>query len=455
MKRENGMASVISGLRGSSSAKAGVIGLLVLILLIPVGMIRGVINDRHVNSQHSRQEIMRAWGEQQMIGGPILVVPYKLVSVTQYGERLASDGRAYFLPRDLFIDVELVPEIRYRGIHKVPVYTAHARLAGSFDAPTIQGLGVDAAEVDWSRAFLALSITDARPIKNAPEVEINGRRSRFESGGSEIPGIPPQITAPIGELIDDSTRDTDLRFSIELDISGTDRFKVLPFGDETRVNMQSAWPSPSFVGGYLPESREISDEGFSASWRVSSLGRTYPSRWTSANAGVVSSEASAFGVDLFVPIGLYQLTTRATKYTVMFVGLTFVAYFLFEVIAGLRLHPLQYLLVGLANTLFYLLLLSLAEHTGFGLAYLLSALASAGLITGYSLSVLGSRARALLMMLILGILYGVLYLTLRAENYAMLAGSIGLWITLGLIMYLTRRIDWFGQDKGPATGSPI
>ncbi len=209
--------------------------------------------------------------------------------------------------------------------------------------------------------------------------------------------------------------------------------------------MRSPWPSPGFIGSYLPETREISDKGFTASWRISSLGRSYPSRWTSTETHLANAEQSAFGVNLFVPIGLYQLTTRATKYAILFIGLTFVGYFLFEVMAGLRLHPLQYLLVGFANTLFYLLLLSLAEHIGFGLAYLTSTLASAGLITGYSISVLGTRTRALLMMAILAILYSFLYLILSAESYAMLAGSIGLWATLGLIMYLTRRINWFDQ----------
>lgn len=447
------MASAISVLRESSSVKVGVVGFLILILLIPLAMIRGVVNDRHVNSQHSSQEIMRAWGERQTIGGPILVLPYKQRRVIQYEQHLTSDGDAFFLPQELLIDAELVPEIRYRGSHEVPVYTAHTRITGSFGVPDLSNLGIDDATIDWTRAYLALSITDARPIRNAPEVEVNGKRSRFQSGGSQVSGIAPQITAPVGDFMTESARGVELSFTIELEISGTDRFKVLPFGDETSVTIRSEWPSPSFVGGYLPESRAVNDQGFTASWRVSSLGRPYPSRWTSKDAGVVSSEASAFGVDLFVPIGIYQLTTRATKYAILFIGLTFVAYFMFEVIAGLRLHPLQYLLVGLANTLFYLLLLSLAEHTGFGIAYLLSTLASAGLITGYSLSVLGTRKRAGLMMLILAILYGVLYLTLRAESYAMLAGSVGLWITLSLIMYLTRKIDWFRQGRGSATGS--
>lgn len=445
MKREKGMQATINRLRSSSSAKVGVIGLLVLVLLIPVAMIRGVIEDRDAISEQSRQEIMRSWGRQQIVGGPVLVLPYKLVRVTQYGEKLVDEATAFLLPRDLSIDTDLSPEIRYRGIHKVPVYTARLRMTGSFDPPDISGLGIDNAEVDWDRAHIALSISDARVIKNAPEADINGTRSKFQSRGTQIAGLAPQITAPIGNYFEDSAGDEAIRFLIDLDISGTDRLQFMPFGDRTEVSMRSPWPSPGFIGSYLPEIREISDKGFTASWRISSLGRSYPSRWTSTETHLANAEQSAFGVNLFVPIGLYQLTTRATKYAILFIGLTFVGYFLFEVMAGLRLHPLQYLLVGFANTLFYLLLLSLAEHIGFGLAYLTSTLASAGLITGYSISVLGTRTRALLMMAILAILYSFLYLILSAESYAMLAGSIGLWATLGLIMYLTRRINWFDQ----------
>lgn len=447
------MAMAIGDLHKSSLARVAVIGLLVLTLLIPLAMIRGVIGDRLANSEYSRREIMRAWGERQTIGGPILVLPYKRVHISRHGERTFTFGDAYFLPQELSIDAELVPEIRYRGLHEVPVYTAHTRISGSFAVPNTGNLGIDDAVIDWGRAYVALSITDARPIKNAPEVDWNGKRLRFESGGGQVSGIAPQITAPVGESLHEAAPDTDLAFAIDLDISGTDSFNVLPFGDKTSVVIRSHWPSPSFVGGYLPETRRINEQGFTATWRVSSLGRTFPSRWTSGDPGLGASDASAFGVDLFVPIGIYQLTTRATKYAVLFIGLTFVAYFMFEVVAGLRLHPLQYLLVGLANTLFYLLLLSLAEHTGFGIAYLVSVLASAGLITGYSLSILGTRKRAGLMMLVLGMLYGMLYMTLHAENYAMLAGSIALWVTLGLIMYLTRQIDWFSQRDSPARGS--
>jgi len=155
---------------------------------------------------------------------------------------------------------------------------------------------------------------------------------------------------------------------------------------------------------------------------------------------------SAFGVDLYMPISVYRLTLRAAKYGILFIGLTFVGYFMFEIMAGLRLHPLQYLMIGLANVLFYLLLVSFAEHLGFGFAYVLSALASSGLVVGYSRSVLGDRGRAMVIAVILAVLYSFLYMTLKAENYALLAGSIGLWATLALIMYLTRRIDWYSNS---------
>jgi inner membrane protein len=188
---------------------------------------------------------------------------------------------------------------------------------------------------------------------------------------------------------------------------------------------------------------DITESGFTAEWRTTSLGRTLPAMWLEGNLQPGKVESAVLGIDLFVPIDVYRLTDRATKYAVMFIGLTFVAYFLFEVLGGLKLHPLQYLLVGFGNAIFYLLLLSLAEHVGFGASYLLSAAASAGLITGYSLSILGSRKSAARMLGILSLLYGLLYLTLQAETYAMLAGAIGLWCSLALIMYLTRRIDWY------------
>lgn len=210
--------------------------------------------------------------------------------------------------------------------------------------------------------------------------------------------------------------------------------------------MSANWGAPSFIGRQLPSSREIRDESFEASWHSTRLGRKLPAAWTSAQDPQYFAAENAFGARFIEAVGRYQVIERSTKYAVLIVGLTFVAYFLMEVVARLRLHPLQYLLVGLANTLFYLLLLSLSEHLGFAVAYSVSAGASTALIAGYSSAILISRSRAILMVAVLTALYAFLYMTLKAESFALLAGSIGLWIALAAVMYLTRGIDWYADD---------
>ena len=448
------MRTFFGNLPRSASLKVGIIAALILGLLIPVSMIQGVIWDRDATSNLSRTDIMQSWGGEQTIAGPILIVPYEVVSVTQYGERVVDEGRAYVLPDKLELDASLAPDIRYRGLHKVPVYTADIRLSGTFNLPISGELDIETAYLDWQHATVALGISDARAVTSAPVLSMGGVKSKFESAAVQIAALPPQIIAPVGGALTKRSDDGPVEFEIALNINGTKSLKVLPLGDTSTISMNSSWPSPSFVGSYLPQSREISDGGFTAEWRISSIGRQLPSRWIEGSLQVPALSNLAFGVDLFVPVGLYQKTLRTTKYAILFIGLTFVAYFLFEIVAGLHLHPLQYLMVGLANTLFYLLLLSLAEHMGFGWAYLLSSLGSSGLIVGYSRAVLGDRRRAMTISGVLFCLYGFLYMTVQAENYAMLSGAVGLWIALSIVMYLTRRVNWYG-DATTATDKVI
>lgn len=211
--------------------------------------------------------------------------------------------------------------------------------------------------------------------------------------------------------------------------------------------MSANWGAPSFIGRQLPAIREIHDDGFEASWHSTRIGRKLPVVWTTAQDPQAFAAQSAFGARFIQTVGLYQLIERSTKYAVLIVGLTFVTYFLMEVVASLKLHPLQYLLVGLANTLFFLLLLSLSEHIGFDVAYLLSAAASTSLIAGYSAAILLRGIRVIAVVAVLAALYAFLYMTLKAESFALLAGSIGLWIALAAIMYLTRRINWYADDE--------
>ncbi len=440
------MQDLINRFRQSASVKIFTIGFLILVLLIPLGMVRDTINERQHISQSASMEIYRTWGESQLVAGPVLILPYDHVHVKASGERFVRRSEMYVLPETLSIESQVETEIRYRGIHKVPVYTAGLKLTGRFSPIDIAELGIDATSIYWADAVLAIGISDGRAIAEMPAARINGKPAAFRPGGQRVTAAPPQIVTSVGGHLA-AAANPSLSFDVSLRLKGSESLRFIPVGDTTSVSVTSDWANPSFSGNYLPVERSINETGFSASWQVSSIGRALPSRWSAANGNQPNMAPSAFGVDLYMPVSVYRLTFRATKYGVLFIVLTFVTYFLFETVSGLRLHPLQYLLVGSANTVFFLLLISLAEHTGFGLAYLASAFASSGLIVAYSHSVLGERRRAAIIGAVLTVLYVFLYMTLKAETYALLAGSLGVWTALALVMYLTRRIDWYGVAK--------
>jgi len=445
------MQNLISRLPQSASIKVFAIGFLTLILLIPLSMIESVIYEREQMGQVAKADIQRTWGNTQLVAGPVLVVPYDSMHINSRGEEFASRHHLYVLPQNLNIDGNVDPEVRYRGMHTVPVYSAQLKLRGMFSSSWLEEMNIAPKQVDWKGVFVALGVSDARAITEIPSFGLPDDAIRFVPGGNQVSGFPSQVVAPIGRSVNAEKIRLEMPFEIDLKLNGSESLQFLPAGDTTNVSLRSSWQSPSFSGNYLPENREINADGFSAGWRVSSIGRALPSRWTDTSGSGGTAHESSFGVDLYMPISVYRLTERATKYGVLFIGLTFVTYFLFEVVAGMRLHPLQYLLVGFANSLFYLLLLSLAEHIGFGLAYLLSSGASCALIIGYSWSVLGNKRSAIIMTGILLLLYSFLYMTLKAESYAMLAGAIGLWVSLGATMYLTRGIDWYGRASEEPT----
>lgn len=441
------MTNFSMDIRNSVTTKAVIIGVLTLVLLIPVAMVNDTIQDRARTALEAEGNIMQSWGGHQMVSGPILVIPYEVNRVRRSGELVLESGQVHLLPATLAIDARLQTEVRHRGLYEVPVYTANTSMTANFEAPDMAGLGIADALVHWDRAFIALSLTDPRATRKAPTLSWGDKTARFESGGTRIRQLPKQLVADLDHFREPIHRDQPLTVQIAFDVSGTRTFNIQGLGDETTVSMHADWPDPSFKGNYLPERYDISDEGFTATWRATGLGRSLPARWLDGELSAEATQGSTLGVELFEPVGLYTLADRATKYGILFIGLSFVAYFLFEVLGGLRVHPLQYLLVGFANAVFYLLLVSLAEHLGFASAYLLSVAASVGMITGYSHVVLKSRSRALVMAGILVALYVFLYLTLNAETYALLAGSIGLWVVLAAIMYLTRRIDWYAVGR--------
>jgi inner membrane protein len=240
-----------------------------------------------------------------------------------------------------------------------------------------------------------------------------------------------------------------LAFSLDVRFGGSSSLRFLPLGGVTRATMKSNWASPSFGGANLPEQRTVTADGFNASWRVLDIGRSFGSSWKRSNGVPASVDATSFGASLITPIGVHAASLRSVKYGVLLIGLTFAAYFLFELFAALRLHALQYLLIGMANCVFYLLLLALAEQVGFALAYVASAVASTTLISTYSAAVLRSMRRAVPIGALLGTMYAYLYVTLRAEDYALLFGAVGTFAALATFMHVTRRVEWHRLSFGP------
>jgi inner membrane protein len=430
------------------TAKVVFIGLLILVLLVPLGMIEGLVNERSQLYETARRDIGQSWGQAQIVGGPIVVVPF---SYTRYvnGQAVTVQDELYVLPERLEISGRADAEERRRGIYRVPVYTTRLRVTGRF-APVAFGTDYQDLVVRWAQAAIALPIGDARSVREAIVLASGNGTTAFEAGGTRVPGFGPVLVAPYAALGQPPlTAPQD--FSFDLVLAGTGALQFLPLGDETRVAVTSNWPSPSFGGAFLPSARTVDDRGFTADWLVLDFGRGYPSMWQRTDTPPPLIDASTFGVELITPIGIHEAAMRATKYGVLILSFTFVAYFLFELFAGLRLHALQYLLIGLANCVFYLLLLALAEHIGFAPAYVASAAASTALIMSYSGAVLRSVRRAVPIGGLLTALYGYVYVTLKAEDYALLFGALGVFSMLAAFMYLTRHVDWFDVTFGKKT----
>lgn len=446
---------MLGQLRNSVTTKVLFIALLVLLLLIPMGMIRDVIAERQGLYNVAQYSVMESWGRPQTLAAPILTVPFDKVVVTHLaveGEaprtvrRVVGTREIHILPTQVHLVGTLETETRYRGIHEVPVYVADFAVSGRFDELGLAELDLGEGDLRWGDAFLALPVSDARPIKSDLLLTLGEVSERFEPGGIRVEGFERQIVIPLKRFgfVDEATRTLeDFDFSYRLRLGGSDRIRFLPLGDSTTVDLRSSWRSPSFVGAHAPDQAEITEQGFEANWKVMHLGRGYPSRWFAGKLDMSMVSESEFGINLFQPMGTYQAATRAAKYAILFVGLSFTAFFLFEVLAALRLHPLQYLLVGFANCIFYLLLIALSEHIAFGWAYLISTLASVLAIGGYCSVALAGRGRAALMSVVLAATYGFLYLTLNQEDYAMLGGAVGLFGALVALMYVTRNIDWY------------
>ena len=440
-------------MRHSVMARLGVMGGLALVLMIPLLWVLSTVSERASRRDAAAKEISSTWGGWQVVGGPVIAVPYETTWTDGSGRVQRSLQHAFVLPRDLQFDARLNTETRKRGIFEVPVYRATVRVTGTFVRPSLDFLKPVPERIDWDRATLQIGVRDPRGIVRRSVVTWRGQQVPLGGGTLDVGLFQSGLSAAL-PLLADAPLNSELPFEFTLEFNGTRDFHVLPSAQETRVSLASGWAHPSFSGAPLPETRDITARGFTARWSVQDFGRPYPARWSTFDMNreqlASQAQASAFGVSLIQPVDIYQQAERAVKYAVLFIVLTFLLFFLWEVFSAALLHPMQYTFVGFAICLFYLLLLSISEHTGFDVAYTVSSTVTIVLIAGYAKAVLGGARPAASVFAALVTLYGFLYLLLRLEDYALLAGSIGLFLILSVVMFITRRMDWYEIKLGHA-----
>lgn len=423
----------------SPGLKFFVIGFLALLLLIPLMFVSSLRGERSATADLAAREIGNAWGREQVVGGPVLMVPY----LVPPKNAVSAPTRevAVFLPDDLQASSEAQTEIRRRSIFDVPVYRGKVGLNARFLPPDFKTITSEEVQPLWNEAVLAVGVADVRGLKNRATAQIrDGAAIEFE----------PTLGAGIrdGNGVHAALRGIDLTrplaVEVALDLNGSRSLSIVPLAKNSAIRMNSNWRHPSFSGAHLPDDRVIDANGFSASWRVSHLARNLPLAFTYDRRADVTFVAGAVGARFYQPVDLYQLVERAIKYGILFVGAVFLAVFGLELVARDNLHAVQYTLVGLALVLFYVLLLSLAEHLGFFTAYLTAAAATTALIALYIGLVLRSVTRGAVLGLILATGYGLVYALLKSEDFALLAGAIGAFVALATLMLGTARVNWSG-----------
>lgn len=438
------ITQVFSKINHSISAKLATIAFLVLLLLIPGSMIQSLIREREYMNQAASEEVRSLWADQQTINGPILSVPLTYKYRDNQGNIKQYSEYWHVLPEKLKIYGSIDPQSLRRGIYEIVVYESELNVEGHFelgDAPTDK----DLSEVRWEEAVLTLGISDLRGVKDELRVSINEQIFTCEPGTMIQELVPSGVTIPFPIYQEADPLD----FQFKLSLQGSKNLSFTPIGNTTEVRLGSSWTSPSFNGNFLPDSRELSADGFLANWKVLQLNRNFPSQWIGSKHHQ-AVQATAFGLDLILPLDDYQKSMRSAKYAAMTIALTFLIFFLIELLNKKRIHPFQYSLVGLALCLFYVLLVSISEHTTFNLAYGLSTLAITSMVTLYSLSIFKRPKTAILLSLVLLAVYGFVFITLQMTDFALVLGSVGLTITLATTMYYTRNINWYASKETAA-----
>ncbi|GHU87294.1 cell envelope integrity protein CreD [Spirochaetia bacterium] len=430
---------------------------LILLLLIPLNMIGGLVNERGRTAAGAESDIMEAWGKQLIEAGPVITIPgvktEEIHTKTEKeGEKIEIVKTPFTLivsPKKLDINAVFRTEVRKRGIFSVPLFSGTLALSGSFDPAMAVSELLSNEEIFLNQAELIIALSSQKGIRKINKSNWNDDELFFQPGnrghGLVSYGWDNKAGGGIYAALP-GFENKEAAFNVSIEIQGGQYIRVLPIGQDTHVGISSDWGSPSFQGAFLPGESNITDTDFSASWDISYLSRDIPLFWKEYN-NVNDYTGSLFGVNFFRTIDTYALNTRAVKYAILFLIVPFLTLFLLEIFTRKRIHPVPYLLSGFGNAVFYLLLLSLSEQIPFYTAYLIAALAVTVMMTLYSRSLLPSWNKSWYMGLVVTISYILLYAVLNAESYALLIGSVGAFVVIALVMFLTRKLDWYGQES--------
>ncbi|MFA6151576.1 MAG: cell envelope integrity protein CreD [Chitinophagaceae bacterium] len=420
--------------------KSLLIGFLTLIMLIPASFIKDLVWEREERQQQVIAEVSNKWALSQTVKGPILAIPY-WNNETQTDKSILRVKRTMFLmPEQLNIKGKLNPEVRHRSIYDVTLYRSNLNIDGSFKPLDVTALGIPVENIIVSEIKILVGMDDVRGIEQDIKMNLNGTAAIMDAG---IPANPHITKGLSKNVIWDLN--SNLTFSFNLQLKGSGDLQFIPVGKTTTVNITSPWLHPSFEGKFIPsESASIDQNGFNATWNVLQISSGIPSVLLDQN---INLNESAFGVKLIQPTDGYAKTQRSVKYALLFISLTFTIFFFIEVLQKKSIHPLQYLLVGLALCVFYTLLLSFTEYAGFNLSYFIASLATITLIGLYVWGIFKSGKIAISFTAAIAALYGYIFVLIQLEDFALLFGSIGLFILLAVIMYYSRKIDWYGTLK--------
>ncbi|NEN24991.1 cell envelope integrity protein CreD [Cryomorpha ignava] len=436
--------SIQNQVKNSPTFKVLAVLIITLILLIPAYKIESLISERQNLQTDVTNEISSKWGEKQTLSGPIVTVPYIEIENegTTYEKR--STKHIFILPEELNIDGEVLPNIKKRSIYKAFLYNSNISISGSFDFDKIKDLGISADQLQWSKSTISYGISDPRGISDIGRISWDNKALETEPG---LPAAMPNKNGIQSKLNIDEIPEKTVQFTSVLSLKGSSKIDFIPLGKTTRVALNSSWVDPGFGGAFLPEESNIDKDGFTAKWQILDYNRSYGQVW---NNYFPALDEWKFGVNLIDPVDVYQKTTRAVKYGFMIIALTFTFFFFFEILKKLKIHPIQYTIVGFAILIFYVLLIALSEQMAFQWAFLLSAMSIVGIVGYYFYFISHSFKITILFTLMFAFIYGFIYVILNAEAYSLLIGSLGLLSLISLIIHFTRNINWYesSEDAG-------